>query len=524
MKFLRAVTWIAICGGLGLTSARASAADYWVTTAGKDDAAAGSSTAPWLTLQFAADHVKAGDTVHVKNGSYVGFDLRTGGTAASPVKFVGEGDAVMITSRNARTPDGINVEGADYVTIENFTINGMPRTGARCALSAFVTFRKIKADANHDWGILTGCCTDTILEDNVTTGSLVQHGIYFSNSGDRPIIRRNVIHGNVGAGLHMNGDITVDCSPKLTTDGIIDHAVIEDNVIYDNGSGSGINCAGVQNSIIRNNLLYGNHGSGISLYQGEAPEGAKNNLVVNNTILMAADGRWALNVNQASTGNKIRNNIFFTLHPSRGSIVITADSLTGFDSDYNLLTPRMSPDGDPTTLDLAGWQALGYDEHGFAGTPDAVFVDATSDFHLEAGSPAIDKGEAASAPPTDLTGAARPAGSAPDLGAYEYGATAPTDGGVLPDAATDAAGADGAIADATGSDTATPVDGGSDVDAAGDGGGDSSSGCGCRTSGTTREGAGSFAAALGLLLTGFRLASRSRGSRRSTPSSSARCR
>jgi hypothetical protein len=38
-------------------------------------------------------------------------------------------------------------------------------------------------------------------------------------------------------------------------------------VIYGNGEkgGSAINCDGVQDSLIRNNLLYGNHASGISL-------------------------------------------------------------------------------------------------------------------------------------------------------------------------------------------------------------------------------------------------------------------
>ena len=40
-------------------------------------------------------------------------------------------------------------------------------------------------------------------------------------------------------------------------------------MIYDNGrgGGSGINCDGVQNSLIRNNLIYNTHASGISLYR-----------------------------------------------------------------------------------------------------------------------------------------------------------------------------------------------------------------------------------------------------------------
>ncbi len=38
----------------------------------------------------------------------------------------------------------------------------------------------------------------------------------------------------------------------------------------------------------------------------------KNNIVVNNkTILVASDGRWALNIQDGSTGNHLYNNILW---------------------------------------------------------------------------------------------------------------------------------------------------------------------------------------------------------------------
>lgn len=50
---------------------------------------------------------------------------------------------------------------------------------------------------------------------------------------------------------------------------------------------------------------------------------------------------------------------------------------------------------------------------------------AAVDFHLNAGAAAIDAGNPANAPATDIDGDARPAGSAPDAGADEAAATAP---------------------------------------------------------------------------------------------------
>ena len=113
-------------------------------------------------------------------------------------------------------------------------------------------------------------------------------------------------------------------------DGIISGALVEGNVIYDNGlgGGSGINADGVQNSIIRNNLIYDTHASGISLYRIDGGGGSSGNLVVNNTVLVAADGRWALNIQSGSTGNTVRNNILYTATPS-AALDISGDSLPG---------------------------------------------------------------------------------------------------------------------------------------------------------------------------------------------------
>ncbi|NIM52037.1 MAG: hypothetical protein GTO22_22800, partial [Gemmatimonadales bacterium] len=52
-----------------------------------------------------------------------------------------------------------------------------------------------------------------------------EHGIYQSNSGDYLTARGNVLHHNVGCGIHQNGD------ERYTPpgDGLISFSLVEDN-------------------------------------------------------------------------------------------------------------------------------------------------------------------------------------------------------------------------------------------------------------------------------------------------------
>lgn len=405
----------AAAAALVLFATAAGAADYYVAPGGSDAADGLAPGTAWATLQHAADTVAPGDTVHVADGNYAGFDVRVTASELAPVTFVADGPAVQIVADNPVTPDGINIENASWVTVDGFVVNGRTRTGIRTAVSDHVTIRNCRCGDNGKWGILTGFVDDVLIENNETYGSIDEHGIYVSNSGDRPVIRGNHSHDNRANGIHMNGD------ESLGGDGLISNALVENNVIHGNGvgGGSGINMDGVTDSVVRNNLLYDNHSSGISLYRIDGATGSTGNLVINNTVINASNGRWCVNINNGSTGNTLRNNILYNLHPFRGVIVIDASSTAGFSSDHNSLMDRMSPDGDATILDLADWQALGYDQNSFVATPVAHFVNPASDFHLLPTSPAIDAGTSTDAPGTDIEGGARPVGAGHDLGAYE---------------------------------------------------------------------------------------------------------
>jgi purple acid phosphatase-like protein len=149
-------------------------------------------------------------------------------------------------------------------------------------------------------------------------------------------------------------------------------------------------------------------------------------VVVNNTIRMASDGRWAVNIKNRSTGNTVSNNVLLHDGP-RGAINIVRDSLSGFVSDHNAVTNRFSTDDGESFLTLAQWRdATKGEGNSFVSNPAALFVDAAAnDYHLSATSPAVDTGASLGAPNVDIEGNGRPVGSAYDIGAYELGGTSP---------------------------------------------------------------------------------------------------
>lgn len=396
---------------------------------GGNDGNDGSFDHPWATLQHAADLVVANDTVIVRPGQYAGFMLERSGSPGQPIRFNAEPGA-EISSDNPTTSDGINLEnwgggGPDSVhdiVIHGFTVSSATRAGIRVVGTEedpahdIVISDNISRD-NGKWGILSGFVDKLTVEGNTCSGSLDEHGIYLSNSGDGNIVRRNHCYGNNASGIQFNADAS------LGGDGTMSNALIEYNICHDNGvaGGAALNLDGVADSLIRGNLLYDNHATGLVIYNGDG-QGSRDNRVFCNTILQPADGRWCITIG-TSPGNQLFGNILLSDHSFRGAIDIDSASLPGFGSDYNILAPRFSID-DSGSLDLGDWQsASGQDAHSAVQSAAELFVNpGGKDFHLRAGSPGIDflSSLAPGLPPEDIEARPRPQGSAYDAGAYEY--------------------------------------------------------------------------------------------------------
>ena len=403
------------------------ATDYYVSNTGSDSNDGLSPTTAFETLQQAADLVVAGDVVFVDNGTYTGFDLRSSnGTSVSPITFMAMGDNVIINAPDPGSArnDNINIENSDYVIVDGFIVKDAPDpgNGIRVVTSDNCIIRNTFCDNNFNRGIFTGFTDDILIENNTCINTTREHGIYVSNSSDRPIVRYNECYGNTKIGIHMNGDLSSG------GDGIISDAQIYGNILHDNNLAAGINMDGLENPIVYNNLIYNNHTSqGIALFGGSTGDGAittSGAKIYNNTIIVPSDGRWGILVRNGSNVNtEIYNNIIITEHPSRGSITIEAESQ--FTSDYNILINRMSNQGDGTSITLSAWQALGFDQNSLlADNLTDIFENPVANIYsLKENSQAINAGSTSAVSTIvtdDIAQNSRPVGASYDIGAYEY--------------------------------------------------------------------------------------------------------
>ncbi len=348
----------------------AFAQDLYVNPTGSDSNA-GTQAQPFLTIQHAANLVKAGQTVHVAPGTYnvTGVSTSTSGTASNPIRFISDtqwGAHIVQTTDT----DACWRIGGSFITIQGFDItegsNGSCRIGIENISGNNV---KILHNRIHD------------LTKNSSIASCSSAG---------------------GAGFESASDSSGGVDLTYTLDS---------NYIYHIGDYTNLNCPYIQgiytnghgngspgSVVVTNNVVFEIISFGLNI-------NSSNTVVANNTTFHnGAGGIFLDNSRGCYDTQQIVNNIVF-------DVGVGSPRQVGISYRYSCGTSANSSAVDNLVFMSSGTEANNWSTNGsFSHTGDVQanpqFVsytgDQKGDYHLKAGSAAIDAGTTSRAPATDF--------------------------------------------------------------------------------------------------------------------------
>ena len=418
---------------------------YYVAPGG-DDSQPGTEAQPWRTIQKAADTLVAGETVYIKAGTYAEQVIpQNSGSAGNYITYAAyPGDVVTIDGSTISLPayeTGLFVvEDRSYIKVSGLRIiNAGPNDNNagiyvdnthHIIIENNYTYNTVSSGIGV-WGgnniILDGnevvlACNDGEQEDITVAGTdtfevknnHVHDGGPGTNGGEGITIKDGARNGKVYQNhVHdiIYGERTclyVDAWDKETYN--ID---VYQNILHN--CSAGISLASEYGGLLRNvkiynNIVYQTLTNGLEIgnwgVPGVAVRPIKHITFTNNTVYNNGSTGWGggfFNENPDVENVVVRNNIFSQNPTSQ----IVNESTAILTVDHNLI------DGSQEySYAISGTDYV---------TGDPLFVNAAgADFHLQANSPAIDRGSATSAPKDDFAGNPRPQdGDRYDIGAYE---------------------------------------------------------------------------------------------------------
>lgn len=211
-------------------SALASATTYYVSTTGNNTNDGLTTTSAWRNIQYAANHVVAGDTVQVLGGTYnetVNIPV-SGSATAGYITFQNyAGQAAIVDGTGLTIPGGqyglFNLASQSYVIIQGFEIRNY-KTSSRnqVPVGVWVTGAgsHLQILNNHVHDIVTsasGCNANAL-------------GVAFYGNQAPASLNNITISGN------ELDHLKTGCSESLTVDGNVDTFTITSNLIHDNNN------------------------------------------------------------------------------------------------------------------------------------------------------------------------------------------------------------------------------------------------------------------------------------------------
>lgn len=437
--------WASIRSALAEARPLAGGQSYYVAPNG-DDGDPGTETRPWRSIQKAADTLVAGDTVYIKAGTYREAVVpRNSGSAGQYITYAAyPGDTVILDGSGIVLDEWaglITLFDKAYIRITGLTIQnaGPSRNNAGILLDGsrhiLIERNRTYNTASSGIGVWNGedilidgnevelACNDGEQECITVAGTRgfevrnnhVHHGGSSTRGGEGIDLKdgssEGLVYGNHVHDMQRVG-IYVDAWDKYTH-----HIAVYNNIVHDVAA-SGMQLASemggrLENIQIYNNVAYHNKWVGIAV-SACCPEAEahpmKEIAIINNTLYNNGWESWGGGIGVEENADiqalTIRNNIcsrnlYFQIavDPAVPSEQVTVD--------HNLIDGYRGTEGEIYGADHV--------------EGDPAFVNPTAaDFHLRAGSPAIDKGSALKAPADDYDGDVRPQGGGHDIGADEY--------------------------------------------------------------------------------------------------------
>ncbi|MEO7324870.1 MAG: right-handed parallel beta-helix repeat-containing protein [Dokdonella sp.] len=199
---------------------------YYVATNG-DNGHDGSLAAPWASIQYAATHVNAGETVCVRSGVYNELVTLThsGSAAVGPIVLGNApGESPIIDGTGLAIPNGqnglISIVDASYVTVQGFELrNYTTASTAKVPIGLYVTGAgtKIRLFGNHIHDIRNtgnGCAANAF-------------GLKVDGTSAPASINQLTISGN------EIDHLVLGCSESFSLDGNVEHWTISGNTVHD---------------------------------------------------------------------------------------------------------------------------------------------------------------------------------------------------------------------------------------------------------------------------------------------------
>ncbi len=423
-----------------LVAGRAAAAEYYVAPDGSDSAA-GTLAAPFATLRKGNDVASAGDTVWIRGGTYhCSTQIRlskSGQSDMQRIKYWAYEQEVPIFDFSTYVDTNTGADVPQILVTGNWLhLRGLEIANGKVGASGNHSNSALRSEGasnnifellniHHNFGpglfiskgtggnLILNCDSHDNYDKNGSQGdgqNADGFGVHYQESGPSTIIR--------GCRAWSDSDDGYDLISQEVP------VIIEDSWAFQNGyanggsvrpadgNGNGFKAGSSKTGIrhlIQNCVAWDNRASGFYANHSSGGNDWFNNTSYNNeTQYDMLASTWDAGGNRTDgvilTGNKahhMRNNIGF---PNKNS------NMEGVDTSFNTWDLGISE----TSADFASTS-----DTGSTGPRQADGSLPRLDFlRLKEGSPLVDKGTDVMLPYV---------GEAPDLGAYEYGAGAPTD-------------------------------------------------------------------------------------------------